>query len=274
MPRRTVNGVELYYELHGPENADLLVLSNGILMSTGSWAYQLPVLSRFLRVLLYDCRGMWQSAHPAGPYTMEQHADDLAALLDTLNIAQAHIGGISYGGEISLAFALRHSDRVKSLVVASAVAAVDAEMRERTLSWWQAAQAGDPEALYQATYPLNFSSAWAAANQPLLQSARARYQKLDMSAFLELMGAFSRLDLLDDLSKITQPTLVMVGEQDILKPPKYSRAIAARIPNAEFVLVPDAGHAVSWEKPGVFNSVLLGFVLKHARSFEHPQAAD
>lgn len=267
MPRLTANGVDLYYELHGPEEADVLVLSNGILMSTASWAYQLPVLKRHFRVLLYDCRGMWQSEHPAGPYSIEQHADDLAALLDALQVQQAHIGGISYGGEISLAFALRYPERTRSLLVSSAVATSDAEMRARTQSWLDAALAHDPEALYQATGPLNFSPAWAAANQPLLQAARARYQALDLAAFAGLMGAFLKLDLQAQISAIRAPALVIVGEQDVLKPPRYARAIADCIPGAEFVIVPGAGHALSWEKPGAFNSLALGFTLKHAVRF-------
>jgi 3-oxoadipate enol-lactonase len=267
VPRITANGVDLYYELHGPEEADVLVLSNGILMSTGSWAYQLPVLKRHLRVLLYDCRGMWQSEHPAGPYSIEQHADDLAALLDALQIPRAHIGGISYGGEISLGFALRYPERTRSLLVSSAIATTDAEMRARTQPWLDAALARDPEALYQATAPLNFSPAWAAANQPLLQAARSRYNTLDLNAFVELMRAFMKLDLQEQISAIRAPTMVMVGEQDILKTPRYARAIAGCIAGAEYVVVPGAGHALSWEKPGAFNSLVLGFTLKHAASF-------
>ena len=85
MPQVKINGIELYYELHGPEDGEVLVLSNGILMSTASWGLQTPILSKRYRVLLYDCRGMWKSEHPKGPYTMELHAEDLAALLDELN---------------------------------------------------------------------------------------------------------------------------------------------------------------------------------------------
>jgi len=99
MPEIVVNNVRLYYELHGPSEGEVLVLSNGIMMSTASWAYQTRVLSKHVRLLLYDCRGMWRSEHPDGPYSMEQHADDLAALLDALDIPVAHIGGISYGSE-------------------------------------------------------------------------------------------------------------------------------------------------------------------------------
>jgi 3-oxoadipate enol-lactonase len=98
MPQAAVNGTDIYYELHGSADAEVLVLVNGILMSTASWPYQVPVLSKRYRLLLHDCRGQWQSAggaSPAGPYTMELHADDLAALLDALHIERAHIGGIS-----------------------------------------------------------------------------------------------------------------------------------------------------------------------------------
>jgi 3-oxoadipate enol-lactonase len=267
MPKIAANGVELYYELHGPEGADVLVLSNGILMSTGSWGYQLPAFTRYLRVLLYDCRGMWQSEHPAGPYSMEQHADDLAALLDALHIEQAHIGGISYGGEISLAFALHHPQRTRSLIVSSSVATTDADMQARTASWELAGRKADPDELFRVTAPLNFTPAWAAANQTLLNAAKARYAQLDMAAFCELMGAFCRLDLLGELGKISAPALVTVGGEDILKPPRYAQAIAAGIPKAEYAVIPGAGHAVSWEKPGVFNSLVLGFVLKTA---QHP----
>lgn len=125
MPRAEVNGVALYYEQHGWQNeADVVVLNNGVLMSTASWAYQVPALAQRYRVLLYDCRGMWRSDHPKGPYSMEQHADDLAGLLDGLGIEAAHIGGISYGGEVSMAFAIRHPERTKSLILSSTVSEI------------------------------------------------------------------------------------------------------------------------------------------------------
>ena len=143
MPRLLVNGVEIYYELHGPEEAEVLVLSNGVLMSTASWGLQTPVLAMHYRVLLYDCRGMWRSEHPQGPYTMELHAEDLAALLDALEIQAAHIAGISYGAEVSMAFALKYPERVLSLFLASGVSESDAVLRGFIQTWAAAAQAGN-----------------------------------------------------------------------------------------------------------------------------------
>lgn len=260
MPKIAVNGTELYYELHGPEEAEVVVLTNGVLMSTASWAFQTPVISRHYRLLLYDCRGMWKSDHPAGPYTMALHADDLAALLSALGIERAHIGGISYGGEVSLAFALQYPERTRSLFVSSAVSEVGPVLRGLVESWVAAARARDPEQLYRVSYPLNFSDAYIAANQAALQAAGARYAALDFDAVLELLDCFLRLDLTADLPRITAPTFVLVGEQDLLKPRRYSELIARSIPGARLVVVPGAGHALCLEQPELFNALLLGFL--------------
>ncbi len=263
MPTIQANGIQLYYEQHGWDNpGDVLVLSNGILMSTASWAYQTPVLSRHCRLLLYDCRGMWQSEHPPGPYTMEQHADDLAALLQVLGVETAHIGGISYGAEVSMVFALRYPERTRSLILSSAVSQVDPLLRGMMDGWISAVRAKDADMLFEVTLPVNFSERWIAANPAALQAARQRYRNLDMDAFLELLLSFSQLDITADLHRIGAPALVMVGEEDILKPRKYAEIIAAQIPNSEFVVIPHAGHAVLWEKASVFNSLILGFIAK------------
>ncbi len=260
MPSIKVNGVNLYYELHGPEDAEVLALSNGVLMSTASWGLQTPVLSRRYRLLLHDCRGMWRSEHPAGPYTMDLHADDLAALLDALGIEKAHIGGISYGAELSMAFALKYPARTRSLILSSAVSHSDPVLEGLVGSWSAAARLKDPQLLYQVSYPLNFSDAYIAANRAAIATAAERYKMLDMDAVLELFLCFARLNITSELHRIAAPALVMVGEQDILKPRRYSEIIAREIPGAKLVVVPDAGHALCLEQPGVFNALVLGFL--------------
>ena len=263
MPRITVNGVEIYYEQHGWDKpGDVLVLSNGVLMSTASWAFQKAALSRHCRLLLYDCRGMWQSEHPPGPYSMEQHADDLAALLDALDVEAAHIGGVSYGAEISLVFALRHPVRTRSLIVAAAVSQIDPQLRAMIDAWSAAVQAKDPELLFRVTVPVNFSEDWIAANGAALELARQRYRDLDMNAFDCLLANFSELNITEKLHEITAPALVIVGEEDILKPRKYAEIIAREVPKSEFVIIPHAGHAVLWEQAELFNTLILGFLAK------------
>jgi 3-oxoadipate enol-lactonase len=263
MSKVNVNGIQIYYELHGPEEGDVLVLSNGVLMSTASWAFQTPILSRHYRLLLYDCRGMWQSDHPPGPYSMEMHADDLAGLLDALGIEQVHLGGASYGAEVNMVFAIKYPDRVKSLIVTSAVSHSKPQLVGMIDSWIMAAQAEDPELLFKLVYPLTFSNDWISRNQIVLDQAQERYKKLDARSFLELLLSFSRLDITSDLHKIAAPTLVVVGEDDVLKPREYSEIIAGEIANAELAIIPHAGHAAMWEQPGVFNTLLIGFLAKH-----------
>jgi len=193
---------------------------------------------------------------------MELHADDRAALLEALGIQQAHIGGISYGAEISMVFALKYPQKTRSLILSSAVSQIGPLLKGFMESWIAATRAKDPDMLFDVTCPLNFSEAWIAANQATLDLARERYKTLDLDAFLELLLSFAQLDVTAELHKIAVPDLVIVGEEDILKPRKYAEIIAREIPNAEFVVVPHAGHAVCWEQPGVFNSLSLGFLAK------------
>lgn len=262
MPKAPINGIELYYEISGPEQAPVLVLSNGIMMSTASWAFQKTVLEKHLRVLLYDCRGMWQSDHPEGPYSMEMHAHDLAALLKTLEIEEAHIAGISYGAEISMVFALTYPEKTQSLILIDGVSEIHPLLRAQTYPWLMAAERNDAELLLQTSYHMNFGEDWIKANQAFIESSVERFGQLDMRAFAWLMKAFYELDITDQLQKITVPTLVIAGEDDLIKGREYAKIIADQITSSELVLIPGSGHAVCFEKPAILNTLLLGFVAK------------
>ena len=265
MPEITANNCRFYYELDGPADADVLVLSNGILMSTASWGQQVPAFARRHRVLRYDCRGQWQSEHPAGPYTMEGHADDLACLLDALGIGAAHIAGISYGAELSMIFAHKYPERARSLILSSAVSEIHPALTGIGELWLAAAERRDPDLFFAATYPFNFSQRWIAANGTALAAARDRYKLLDFDAVVELCRAFLALNITDKLRGIKAPTLLMVGEEDNLKPRAYADIIAREIPHAAYALIPHAGHALCWEAPLAFNSLVLGFLEHQAK---------
>jgi 3-oxoadipate enol-lactonase len=263
MPEILANGIKLYYELHGPEDGDVIVLSNGIMMSTAAWGYQTAALSRHLRVLLYDCRGMWRSEHPAGPYSMEQHADDLAALLDGLHIDEAHIAGISYGSEISMVFALRYPGRTRSLIVIDGVSQVDPLLFAQTLPWRIAAERRDAELLLRTSVHYNYSEGWIAAHQDAIEASIPRFEQLDMDTLVELMKSFQNYHITDQLKAIQAPTLVVIGEDDMIKGRKYSDIIVGQIPQAEYAIIPGSGHALCLDKPDILNTLLIGFVLKN-----------
>lgn len=264
MPQIHVNGIELYYELHG-RSEEVVVLNNGIIASTATWANQLPALTPHYRVLLYDMRGQGQSqkwAEGDSDYTWETHADDLAALLDALTIETAHIGGISYGGELSLVFALRYPERCRSLFVADAVSHVGPQLKAIVESWITAAQTGNHETFYRATWFWNFSEAFFARQYDLLVSRIEAAKALDLPSVIQLCRCFNRLDITGQLARIELPTCVLGGGGDILKPVHYSQTIAAEIANSELHVLPEAGHASFWEKAAEFNTILLGFLQK------------
>jgi 3-oxoadipate enol-lactonase len=263
MAIKEVNSIRLYYEWHGPEQAPVLVLNNGVIMNAAtSWVFQTETLSQDYRVLQYDCRGQGQSDHPPGPYTMEQHAKDLAGLLSLEGVEQAHIAGISYGGEVAQAFALAFPERVQSLILIDTVSEVGLELELVILSWIDALKAGDPMAFYHATVPWNFSPAFIAANQPLLEDAKQRYAQLDFPAVQALCECFLTVDFTERLSEISAPTCILVGEQDLIKGPRYAAILQRGIDHAELHTIEGAGHATCWENPTEFNRLILDFLAK------------
>jgi pimeloyl-ACP methyl ester carboxylesterase len=265
MAFKTVNELKMYYEWHGPEGAPVLVLNNGVIMNAAtSWVFQTEALSKDFRLLQYDCRGQGQSDHPPGPYSMAVHAADLAGLLDALGVNEAHIAGISYGGEVAQAYALTHPERVKSLILIDTVSEVDPALELVIQSWIDSLHAGDPLTFFHATVPWNFSPAFIAANGPLLEDAKQRYALLDFQAVLTLCECFLEVDFTARLGEIKAPTCIIVGERDLLKGPRFAEVLQREIPHAKMHIIKDAGHATCWENPPEFNRLILDFLERTA----------
>ncbi len=259
MPQVEVNGVKLYYEFHGPEEAPVVALVNGVLMSTRSWALQLPAIAQRYRVLLHDCRGQGQSDHPQAPYTMRQHTDDMAALLEALEIPQLHVAGISYGGEIAQLLAIHYPEKVRSLFLSSTVSEVRPKLRASVAGWIAAARTGSGELLYRCSVADNFGEPWLAEHPNWAELSIPRYETLDFGAVVNLCESFLGMDATADLHAISAPTTVVVGELDALKPLEpYAHLLAGEIPEAELLIIVGAGHACCVERPRAWNAALLG----------------
>ena len=263
MPKIKVNGVSLYYELHGSKNRPVLVLNNGIIMNAStSWIFQTSTLSKKFRVIQYDCRGQGKSDHPCTPYSMELHADDLAMLLEKLEIKEAHIAGISYGGEVAQAFALNYPQKTKSLILIDTVSEIGPKLKLVIKGWVDALESENPSAFFNVTVPWNFSSDWIKNNPEILEKAKERYKHLDFPAVINLCNAFFNVDYTDRLTEIQSPTCVMVGELDLIKGLPYAKILKKGIPHAEFHILEGSGHASCWERPEEFNSIIMGFLTK------------
>lgn len=264
MPVSKINGINIYYEIHG--EGEPVIFGNGVFSNTLGWIHQIPIFSKEYQVILYDMRGQGQSDKPDSPYSFEIHAEDQKAFLDDLGISKVHHVGISYGAELGLVFALKYPDMLKSLVVCSAVSFVGPLLNEMCQLWRYACELGDPDLFYHATVPLNFGEIFIRENTAILEQAKARYSQLDYPPLVRLIDAFLTLDITDQLPQIKIPTCVIGGEKDIIKPAyPYSRMIHDSLPNSEMIIVRDSGHAVTFESPEEFNSIVLGFLRKHSQ---------
>lgn len=263
MPFSKINGINIYYEIHG--EGEPIIFGNGVFSNTLGWFKQLSIFSKEYQVILYDMRGQGQSDKPEGSYSFDLHAEDQKALLEELGISKVHHVGISYGAELGLVFALKYPDILKSLVVCSAVSFIGPLLYKMGQLWRKVCVLGDPEMFFYATVPLNFGENFLREQAAFVEESKARYAQLDFQPFVRLIDAFLMLNITDQLPQIKIPTCVIVGEKDILKPAyPYSKLIHDRLPNSEMVIVRDSGHAVTFEKPEEFNSIVLGFLRKQS----------
>lgn len=263
MPQVRVNGVNLYYEFHGPEDGELLVLNNGVFMNTASWAFQLPDLSRRYRVLVYDMRGQGKSDHPESEYSLELHGEDLAALMDELGLGKAHMVGTSYGGELNLVMGIRYPERCHSLTIITSVSHSDPLLAAMIGRWVLAAKMGDGPLFFRLIYADVYSENFLVGRPDLIPMAEQRYAQLDLQAAARLCESFARFNVTADLEKIKAPTCIASAELDMLKPRKYGKIMHQAIAGSEFHLIPGAGHVAVLEKAAEVNTIILGFLAKH-----------
>ncbi len=257
----TINGVRLAYRERGRRHGTALLLIHGFPLDSRLWDAQLRGLAPWVRVIAPDLRGSGRSEVPPGPYTMDQHADDLAGLLDHLGVRRAIVGGLSMGGYIAFAFWRRYPERVRALILADTKAEPDSP-QARAGRDAAAARVGEigPAAYAQEMLPRLLAPA-------SLENLRVREQTLRILAAQPAEGIVAALGGLRDrpdsrptLPGITVPVLVLVGEDDALTPPTDARAMAAAIPRAQTVLVPRAGHLSPLENARRVNAALRQFI--------------
>ncbi len=257
----TVNGVRLFYTDRGKAKRPALLLIHGFPLDHRLWDAQVTALARTMRVIAPDLRGHGASDLPVGPCTMEQHADDLAALLDHLQVSTAVVAGLSMGGYIALAFWRRHAQRVRALALLDTRAEPDSVVARASRD----ASAARVKAVGAETFAREMLPRLLAPAS--LVDAKISAAALKMMASQSVAGIAGALGGLRDradsrptLPSITAPTLVLVGEADVLTPPADAQAMAAAIPNARLVVVPSAGHLSPMENPKAVNAALRELV--------------
>jgi 3-oxoadipate enol-lactonase len=254
----------MYYVEAG--TGEPLVLVMGFGGDHLAWGLQIPAFAAQYRVIAFDNRGVGQTDAPDIPYSTAMMADDTAALLDALGIERAHVCGVSMGGMIAQEIALRHPARVQTLQLHATLARPDAYMKALVEGWRKVRIAlGREEALRVLALWLFAPCSY--EERPefvelVLQNAVANPHPQSLTGYLRQGDAVLGHDTLERLDRLRCPTLVSVADQDVLVPPRFSHAIAQRVPGAELKTIADAGHAYMWEKADAFNAMCLEFLAR------------
>lgn len=257
----TVNGVMLHYQLEGPKHLPLLVFSNSLGTDLRVWDSLLPLLAPHYRFLRYDKRGHGLSACPPAPYQLDDHINDLIGLLDALEVSQAVLCGLSVGGMIIQGVAARRPELVSHLILSNTAHKIGPaqgwEDRINTI------RTHGIEFIADAVMERWFATEFRSQQPSELSLWRNMLARSPVEGYLGTCAAIRDADLTESSSKLTQPTLCIVGDQDGATPPALVESTAALIPNSRFAVIKDAGHLPCIEQPTQLAAVILEFLKTH-----------
>ena len=247
MPKLDRDGVAIHYEVRG--EGPVLLLTHGYSATGGMWDGQVEALTKRFRLITWDMRGHGETDYPSDPaqYSEEATVADMAALLDAVGAKDAIIGGLSLGGYMSLAFHRAHTDRTRALLI---IDTGPGYKNDEARAGWNATSIRRAEKLEAEGLPKTGSA----------EVRQARHRDATGLA-LAARGMLTQRDarVIESLPDIKVPSLVVVGADDtpFLAASSY---MAAKIPGAKLVTIPNAGHAANIDQPKAFNAAVLGFL--------------
>lgn len=253
----------LAISVEGPEGAPPLVLLHALATCRDLWLPQMPAWATQFRVIRIDLPGHGESPLMEGAATLAGFADEVARVLDDLDIRRAALVGLSLGGMVAQAFALKFPERCSALVLAHTSARTDAPVRE--LWSGRLEQLGKEGLPAQADAILGrwFPPAFAEASPMTLQWISSQIRATSPEGYAAAIRAIQQLDHLDMLKNITVPTLVIAGEADMAAPPAAGALMAGQIGNARLVVLPGVAHLGNVQAPVLFTET-AGSFLKQA----------
>jgi pimeloyl-ACP methyl ester carboxylesterase len=262
MPFLARDGARLYYETHGAGPA--LVFAHGLGGGHLSWWQQVSHFSSRYMCVTFDHRGFGLSREPQDRRGPDAFVDDLAALVDHLELPDVRLVAQSMGGWTCLGYTLRHPERVRALVMACTTGTLD---DPETLDLFRAHAAARPEAAVAAKGIHPACGERMAYEQPALHFL---YREVDALSYdldkdqvrkkLIAMRATPR----ETLAALRVPLLCVTGEEDVVIPPAAVAVLASIVPGARLARVPAAGHSVYWERPAAFNRLVDDFLTAEA----------
>ena len=255
------NDYDIYYEIHG-EGEPILIL-NGIMMSTKSWAEFVEPMSKNNKLILVDFLGQGQSSREYNQFYHDLQVEIIEALLSHIDVPSVNLFGISYGGEIALQYTIKYPKRVKKLFLSNTCANTSYWLEEVGNAWNEAAHSG--LSYYLTTIPFIYSPKFFIENKEWMDNRKKiLVQLFEDKEYIKSMKILTNssvgYDVRDRLGQIKIPTMILGCEYDFVTPFYQQRELKANIANSQLVYINDSGHAIMYEKPSLFTSLVLGFV--------------
>lgn len=258
MPLIQLDQVRLYYECAG--DGEPLLLLHGLGSSTRDWEYQVPYLAERYRVVTLDLRGHGASDKPPGPYSRRLFADDIARFIRSLDLAPAHVLGLSLGGFVACRLAMDHADLVRTLVMVNSVPDLPRErFRDRVRINWTLLVRRLIVRMFgmRALGRLLGRKLFPRPEQtPLRQTFIERWAKNDPRAYLDSLALVADQHPDQRLDAIRCPTCLISGEHDYL-PLALKERFVARLADARLIVIPDSGHFTPIDAPRRFNEAVI-----------------
>lgn len=250
----------LHFHDEGPRDAPAVLLLHALCTHSELWAPQRVVWKDRLRLISVDLPGHGKSPVLPHARTLDGIADEIVAVLDHLNLPQVAVVGLSLGGMLAQVLALRHSARVRSLVVAHAGARTDAAVRAIWDQRIEQFKSGSTADWCQSTLQRWFPRDFAERSPATLSWVGGLIRATQAEGYVNAIRAIQGLDTLDQLSAIQVPALVVAGQADAAVPPAVAQMLAERLPNARLQLLEDVGHLGNVQAPVLFTEVVGRFL--------------
>ena len=267
MPRVEAGSIRMNYEQQG--DGDPLILIPYLAADYACYAFQVPEYAKHFTCISVDLRGAGESDKPEGAYSTEMFADDVAALMQTLGIAKAHIFGVSLGGATGMWLAAKYPERVRSLSLHSTWHKSDPFLTAVVRGWQLIAKQLDnmPEAVIQALFPWCFTPELYASKPEYVQSlsdfVRGR-PKQPLDAFIRQSDAVIGHDAESQLGKIQAPTQITFGRHDLVCSTRFAEPMRRGIAKSEVHVFEDCSHAGLYENVAAFNETTLAFLRRNS----------
>lgn len=251
------DGTKIRYVIwSSPTATQRVVLIHALAMVAEFWEATVQALGPEWEVLAVDCRGHGASGKPAGPYSVELMADDIAAVMDHAGWDSAVVAGASMGGCVAMAVAARHGARVRGLGLIDTTAWYGADAPTAWEERGQKAVSGGMAALIGFQKTRWVSESFLEEHPDIVQTAIDIFTANDVPAYLETCRMLGRADVREALASFTMPVAIMVGEEDYATPIAMSEALTAAIPGARMRVVPGARHMTPMEVPETVAEVI------------------